>query len=93
MACVAASAFELTLAYRLPGLDINPNNHGTFIAGTGQEIVAPKALQEYQPRLVVAMNPVYREEIGQDLDKMGLTAELTTIEHGHEDVKHLAFGG
>jgi len=60
-------------------VDINPYRQGTFMAGTGQEIVAPEFLKEYQPDIVVVMNPVYQEEIQQDLNKMGLGSDLLTI--------------
>ncbi len=60
-------------------VDINPNKTGTFMAGTGQEIVAPEFLRIYRPDVVIVMNPVYREEIGRDLQKMGLSPELLTV--------------
>ena len=60
-------------------VDINPYRQGTYMAGTGQEIVAPEFLMEYQPDIVILMNPVYREEIQQDLNRMGLSPELLTI--------------
>jgi hypothetical protein len=60
-------------------VDINPHKHGTYIAGTGQEIVAPPLLEEIRPDVVVVMNPIYREEIRQDLEEMGLHVELMTV--------------
>ena len=60
-------------------VDINPIKHGTFMAGTGQEIVAPEFLREYYPDVVVIMNPVYREEITTDLAGMGLSPEIRTL--------------
>ncbi len=30
-------------------VDINPYKHGTFLAGTGQEIVSPEFLKDYNP--------------------------------------------
>ncbi|NOK63670.1 MAG: methyltransferase domain-containing protein [Chloroflexi bacterium AL-W] len=61
------------------GVDINPHKHGTYLAGTGHEIVGPEFLRGYQPDIVIAMNPVYRQEIQRDLDRMGVSAELRTI--------------
>jgi hypothetical protein len=46
------------------------------MAGTGQQIVAPEFLQEYRPDLVIAMNPVYLEEIGVQLSALGVSTEL-----------------
>lgn len=60
-------------------VDINPNKTGTFMAGTGQEIVAPDFLQHYQPDVVIIMNPIYRQEITGDLYKMGLSPETLTM--------------
>ena len=60
-------------------VDINPHKHGKFIAGGGQQIVAPQFLREYQPELVIAMNPVYVDEIQAVLDEMGLTARLLSV--------------
>ena len=60
-------------------VDINRYRQGNYMAGTGQEIVAPGFLQKYRPDLVIIMNAVYRQEIEQDLQRMGLTPELLTI--------------
>ena len=50
-------------------VDINPHRQGTFMAGTGQEIVAPEFLQEYKPDSVIVMNAIYCDEIKKDLKK------------------------
>jgi SAM-dependent methyltransferase len=60
-------------------VDINPYKHGTFMAGTGQEIVGPEFLKRFHPDLVVVMNPIYREEIKADLQKLGLSPEILAI--------------
>lgn len=60
-------------------VDINPYRHGTYLAGTGQKIVAPNFLQQFKPDVVIAMNPIYRDEIKRDLNKMGLTPALQTV--------------
>jgi SAM-dependent methyltransferase len=57
-------------------VDINPGKQGSFIAGTGQPIVAPDRLMEIAPDVVVVMNPVYRREIEAQLGRMGLGPEL-----------------
>ena len=49
------------------------------MAGTGHEIVAPAALRELRPELVVAMNPVYLEEIQHELDTLGVEARLEAV--------------
>jgi SAM-dependent methyltransferase len=60
-------------------VDINPYRQGMFMAGTGHEIVGPEFLRKYRPDLVIAMNPIYLDEIGRDLERMGLDAELTAV--------------
>ncbi len=60
-------------------VDINPTKHGFYMAGTGQEIVGPEFLAEYRPDLVVAMNPIYIDEIRADLDRMGLGSKLSAL--------------
>ncbi|WP_159715051.1 class I SAM-dependent methyltransferase [Geminicoccus flavidas] len=60
-------------------VDINPHKHGKFLAGCGNEILSPQALAEIRPDVVVAVNPIYLNEIGQDLAKLGLEPELTAL--------------
>jgi hypothetical protein len=60
-------------------VDINPYKHGTYMAGTGQQIVAPEFLREYRPDVVIVMNPIYCNEIRRDLNRMGVTAELMAV--------------
>ncbi len=59
-------------------VDINPLKHGTFMAGTGQEVVSPETLRDYKPDAVIVMNPVYCREIGEQLEGLGVKAELLT---------------
>ena len=61
-------------------VDINPHKHGTFMAGTGHEIVGPELLLSYQPDVVIVMNPIYCPEIQADLDRLGVKAELLSVE-------------
>ena len=59
---------------RLPYVvDLNPDKHGRYVTGTGQEIVPPAAMGAYRPDYVIVMNPLYEEEIIQTLRQMGLT--------------------
>jgi SAM-dependent methyltransferase len=57
-------------------VDINPYKHGTYMAGTGQQIVGSEFLREYRPEVVIVMNPIYENEIREELDRMGVSAEL-----------------
>ncbi|HVC26494.1 MAG TPA: class I SAM-dependent methyltransferase, partial [Acidimicrobiales bacterium] len=60
-------------------VDINPFKHGKYLPGSGARIVAPEALADLHPSLVVAMNPIYREEIQRDLDRLGVATELAAV--------------
>lgn len=60
-------------------VDINPRKQGTFMAGTGQRIVLPEFLQTYMPDLVIVMNPVYENDVKEDLIKMGLNAQVMSL--------------
>lgn len=60
-------------------VDINPYKTGKFMAGTGQQIVAPEFLTDYRPDLVVAMNSIYLGEIRAKLDELGIQPELIGV--------------
>ena len=76
-------AFLTTLSLTLNDIqyvvDINPNKTGAFMAGTGQEIVAPDFLQSYQPDVVIIMNPIYKEEIARQVQSMDLSPQILTV--------------
>jgi hypothetical protein len=62
-------------------VDLNPNRSGTYIAGTGQQIVAPEFLAQYRPDVVIVMSPIYVPEITAQLDRLGVRpAQLVTVE-------------
>jgi SAM-dependent methyltransferase len=60
-------------------VDVNPYKHGTYLAGTGQEIVGPAFLAAYRPGLVVVMNPVYVNEISEELRRQGVDTEILAL--------------
>ena len=60
-------------------VDINPHRQGAFLPAAGVEVLAPEALRERPPDLVVAMNPAYLGEIGSALEALGLRCELTAV--------------
>jgi len=57
-------------------VDINPYRQGSYIAGTGQLIIAPVVLRELRPSAVLLMNPIYEEEVRSQLAHLGLSAEI-----------------
>ena len=60
-------------------VDINPFKHGRYMPGTGQKIVPPEFLKQYRPDVVIVMNPIYSEEIQQNLNDLGVSAELVPV--------------
>jgi C-methyltransferase-like protein len=60
-------------------VDINPHKWGKFLPGTGHAVVSPENMREYRPQTVIAMNPVYTDEIRQRLAGMGVTADVIAV--------------
>jgi hypothetical protein len=60
-------------------VDINPRLNGKFLPGSGHRIVEPAFMQQDPPDIVVAMNPVYLDEIQAELDRLGIEAELLAL--------------
>jgi len=57
-------------------VDINPRKHGMYISGTGQKIVPPEFLKDYQPNTVIVMNENYIKEIRNQLSALGIFPEV-----------------
>lgn len=60
-------------------VDINPRKQGMYLAGSGTPIVAPECLERNPPDAIIVMNPIYREEIGAKVRRMGLDAEIISV--------------
>jgi SAM-dependent methyltransferase len=60
-------------------IDINPRKQGMYVAGTGQQIMAPEFVQDYQPEVVIVMNPIYESEIRQLVKHLDLTPEFMIV--------------
>ena len=60
-------------------VDVNPYKQQRWLAGSGVRVVAPAALREHRPDLVVAMNPIYLEEIERDLARLGVETRLVGV--------------
>lgn len=60
-------------------VDINPFKQGSFLPGPGHEIVAPEALRDIEPGLVIVMNPIYVNEIGDSIRQLGLNPALEAV--------------
>ena len=60
-------------------VDINPHKWGAYLPGTGHKTVSPKALAACRPDQVIVMNPIYQKEILNELETLGLRAELMPV--------------
>lgn len=60
-------------------IDINTHKQGKYMPGTGHRVSAPETLTEAPPDLVIVMNPVYLDEIREDLRRLGLHPELVAL--------------
>ena len=67
-------------------VDINSAKQETYLPGSGVRIVEPAVLTEVKPDLVIAMNPIYVEEIGASLTDLGLQPKLIALgaQHANE---------
>jgi FlaA1/EpsC-like NDP-sugar epimerase len=60
-------------------VDINPRKTGMYITGTGQKIVPPEYLKNYQPDQVLLMNPIYQSEVEKTLQQLGINPQLIVV--------------
>jgi len=57
-------------------VDVNPRKKGSFVPGTGQCVIEPDLLREYDPGTIIIMNPVYSGEIEDISRKLGLNTQF-----------------
>jgi hypothetical protein len=77
VAFLSAIGAEADIEYLI---DVNPYRWGKFVPGCGKQIMPPEFLSQYQPDLVIAMNPIYAHEIAQGLQALGCRkAELRLL--------------
>lgn len=60
-------------------VDINPHKRGSYLPASGCRIVGPADLAADPPDLVIAMNPIYRDEITRDLRGRGIGSEVLAL--------------
>jgi len=60
-------------------VDINPFRHGKYLPGIGKKVMSPEILRKYKPDVVIVMNRIYKNEICQMLDDMGLAPEVISV--------------
>jgi 2-polyprenyl-3-methyl-5-hydroxy-6-metoxy-1,4-benzoquinol methylase len=57
-------------------VDVNPYKLGKYISGSGQRIVKPDFLIDYEPDIIIVMNPIYMREIQQLAKNLGLNSKF-----------------
>ena len=60
-------------------VDINPHKQGMYISGTGQKIMPPEFLKSYKPDVIIIMNPIYKKEILELTNKLGLNTNFLYV--------------
>ena len=60
-------------------VDINPHLQGSYIAGTGQEIVSPEFLSTYRPDFIIVLNSIYSNEITTLTKKLGIATQFISL--------------
>jgi hypothetical protein len=60
-------------------VDINPHKRGLHVPGSGHPVVAPPDLRAIGPATAVVLNPLYVEEVGQQLAELDLATEVVTL--------------
>ncbi len=56
--------------------EINPDKQGKYVPGTGQRIVSPEFLAEYQPHKIIITNALYETEMKAQARELGVKAEF-----------------
>ncbi|MGH3715084.1 MAG: methyltransferase domain-containing protein, partial [Micromonosporaceae bacterium] len=67
-------------------VDVNPYKQGKFSLGTGHPILAPEALVEAPPDVVLVANPVYTGEITVMLHELGCGPEVLPLDAAPTEV-------
>jgi SAM-dependent methyltransferase len=57
-------------------IDQNPNKHGQFVSGSAQQVLAPERLVESPVDDVVLMNEIYRQEVAEQICRLGVKTQL-----------------
>ena len=60
-------------------VDINPFKQGLYLPGSGHRVLAPEALVDRRPDMVVVMNPIYLGEIEVWLAQHGVSSEVVGL--------------
>lgn len=76
VAFLSALQLNHTVQYTV---DINPRKTGSYLPGTGQQVVSPDFLIDYQPDKIILMNPLYRGEVTSLVHSMNVYPEIFSV--------------
>ncbi len=57
-------------------VEINPDKQGKYVPGSGQGIVPPEFMADYQPDKVIITNALYEKEMKQQAKDLGVTCDF-----------------
>ena len=60
-------------------VDVNPFKQHSFLPGSAHEILAPQALREVKPDVLVVMNPAYAGEVADMVERLGLHPDIESL--------------
>jgi hypothetical protein len=60
-------------------IDLNPRKQQKYIPGTGQKVVSPEFLKNYQPVEIIIMNPIYVDEIKRQCKELKINAIFSLV--------------
>lgn len=60
-------------------VDVNPHKWGLYIPGTGQRVVSPDFLRQFQPDVLVIANSNYRAEIERQVQELGVRPDILSV--------------
>lgn len=79
-----AGAKSVTFLNVIPGaerilavVDLNPRKHGTFVPGTAHPVIPAVGLADYDPDIVIVLNPLYQAEIERSLSQLVINPLVT----------------
>jgi hypothetical protein len=60
-------------------VDINPRRQGLYLPGSGQRVVPPEFLREFNPDVVIISNPTYEQEIKGQASVLGVNPQFLVL--------------
>jgi SAM-dependent methyltransferase len=60
-------------------IDIHPRKQGCFLPGSGHAVEGPGKLRHAPVDVIILMNPVYWDEVREEMKRQGCSAKLLTV--------------